>query len=511
MKNLSLPVLALLCLLPLSAGAQTPTAVLYNGLLYDNGQPAPDGAYTMEFAVFDAVTSGNQLATTGPVAVGVASGEFVFDVGALFVDGGPAAYLEVSITPLDGGDPETLPRTHVAAQAFAVRASIADRAEAVDWADVANAPALLQGDPGPAGPTGPEGATGADGAGVTALDDGASPQCPNGGVRLFTSSGEFLVCHGDAGPQGVAGAAGATGAQGLPGAAGSMGPVGATGPQGAAGSIGPQGVPGAVGATGPQGPQGTQGPAGSIGPQGLPGAVGATGPQGPQGTQGPAGSIGPQGLPGAVGATGPQGAQGAQGSQGPAGSVGATGAQGAAGQGVPVGGSAGQVLAKINGTNFNTQWVSPSSGVTVRDGNGVTLGALLDFNDSSFTILTSTGHRLSIDLDGSGVSRQAYMVGGSCGGTPYVNSGTSSASRPLTGKAAYYYPGFGWGVPTDVGADGSAPSQVPATYGITIGSIYNTSGTCSASTSTQYMWRLGSISQTALGLPATIATPITAQ
>lgn len=40
------------------------------------------------------------------------------------------------------------------------------------------------------------------------------------------------------------------------------------------------------------------------------------------------------------------------GSQGPA---------GPAGPGVPIGGTAGQVLAKIDSTNYNTQWVTPPS------------------------------------------------------------------------------------------------------------------------------------------------------
>ena len=58
-------------------------------------------------------------------------------------------------------------------------------------------------------------------------------------------------------------------------------------------------------------------------------------------TPGPAGPMGPQGL------TGPQG---------PAGTPGANG------QGVPVGGTTGQVLAKVDATDYNTQWVTPSAG-----------------------------------------------------------------------------------------------------------------------------------------------------
>lgn len=47
---------------------------------------------------------------------------------------------------------------------------------------------------------------------------------------------------------------------------------------------------------------------------------------------------------------------------GPAGPAGAAGAAGAAGPGVPTGGTAGQVLSKIDGTDFNTQWVNQTGG-----------------------------------------------------------------------------------------------------------------------------------------------------
>lgn len=47
---------------------------------------------------------------------------------------------------------------------------------------------------------------------------------------------------------------------------------------------------------------------------------------------------------------------------GPAGANGADGADGADGVGVPAGGTAGQVLSKIDGTDYNTQWVDQSGG-----------------------------------------------------------------------------------------------------------------------------------------------------
>lgn len=50
------------------------------------------------------------------------------------------------------------------------------------------------------------------------------------------------------------------------------------------------------------------------------------------------------------------------------GEKGNTGASGTNGQGVPTGGTAGQVLTKIDGTDFNTQWTTPQSSSSY-DGN----------------------------------------------------------------------------------------------------------------------------------------------
>lgn len=60
------------------------------------------------------------------------------------------------------------------------------------------------------------------------------------------------------------------------------------------------------------------------------------------------------------GPAGPQGPTGPQGPAGPAGAAGTNGTNGTNGQGVPTGGTAGQVLSKINTTDYNTQWVSNS-------------------------------------------------------------------------------------------------------------------------------------------------------
>lgn len=253
-----------------------------------------------------------------------------------------------------------------------------------------------QGNQGPTGAQGPVGATGPKGETGT---QGAT---------------------GPAGPQGEQGEAGATGPQGP---AGPAGPAGQTGPQGPTGLQGPQGEQGAPfliskiydtyedmnngyatdglsegqlvaiatdtggsyggwiyakgptqydffydisttegiqgppGPQGEQGPQGEKGPVGPVGPQGeqgIQGETGATGPQGPTGATGPAGATGATGPEGPQGPAGPQGEQGVQGPQGPA------GPQGPVGQGVPSGGTTGQVLVKSSNNDYETEWENPT-------------------------------------------------------------------------------------------------------------------------------------------------------
>ncbi|PLW89980.1 hypothetical protein [Mucilaginibacter sp.] len=123
------------------------------------------------------------------------------------------------------------------------------------------------------------------------------------------------------------------------------------------GPAGPVGPAGAVGAQGVQGVQGIQGIKGDTGEKGDKGDKGDTGPAGPVGAAGPTGA---KGDPGDTGGVGPAGAAGAAGAAGPAGAKGDKGDNGA---GVPVGGNALQILAKIDSTNFNTQWIDLAGAV----------------------------------------------------------------------------------------------------------------------------------------------------
>lgn len=147
------------------------------------------------------------------------------------------------------------------------------------------------------------------------------------------------------------------------------------------------------------GAQGPQGPTGLTGATGPTGSTGATGAQGPQGVAGATGAQGPQGIKGDTGntgATGPAGSTGATGATGPTGATGATGA------GVPTGGTTGQILAKINGTNYNTQWIDPPTG----SGSGDVVGPASATDNAIVRFDSTTGKLIqnsSVFIDDSGL------------------------------------------------------------------------------------------------------------
>lgn len=147
------------------------------------------------------------------------------------------------------------------------------------------------------------------------------------------------------------------------------------------------GVPGS--ATGPAGPMGPQGPRGEQGLQGEPG-IGLQGPEGPIGPQGETGPQGEIGFPGflydprrvfenqyTIGEIVYYAGQYWQCQNnndaivpgtdpaywlpyslvGPQGEPGVPGADGQNGIGIPTGGAPGDILAKIDGTDYNTEWI----------------------------------------------------------------------------------------------------------------------------------------------------------
>jgi microcystin-dependent protein len=146
----------------------------------------------------------------------------------------------------------------------------------------------------------------------------------------------------------------------------------------------------------------------TLGPTGPTGALGPTGPTGADSTvTGPTGNTGPTGPTGAGGSQGPQGAQGVQGNPGPQGDTGPTGATGPTGLTgvvisddtpsstsviwldsdeepdvpVPFGGTSGQVLAKIDAVDYNTEWktllLTPAGVISQFAGSTAPTGYLL--------------------------------------------------------------------------------------------------------------------------------------
>jgi hypothetical protein len=96
----------------------------------------------------------------------------------------------------------------------------------------------------------------------------------------------------------------------------------------------------------------------------------------------------------AVGNTGPQGPQGPQGIQGETGATGATGATGPAGAGLAAGGTAGQILSKVNGTDYNTQWINPASIYPTIATATYTTASITDGATSVGTITLAQGYRI---------------------------------------------------------------------------------------------------------------------
>ena len=95
--------------------------------------------------------------------------------------------------------------------------------------------------------------------------------------------------------------------------------------------------------------------------------------------------------------------------------------QGVPGQGVPTGGTANQVLAKIDGTNYNTQWVTPTGGGsgTVTSFSAGDLSPLFTTTEATVTTTPALSFVLS-----------------NAGGNSYFGNTGGSAAAPVYNTAA---------------------------------------------------------------------------
>ena len=174
------------------------------------------------------------------------------------------------------------------------------------------------------------------------------------------------------------------------------------------------------------------------------------GPQGPQGIQGVQGDAGPQGIQGIQGDTGPQGLKGDTGDTGP---QGLSGNDGADGQGVPTGGTTGQVLKKASATDYDTEWADESGG------GGISRTVLADPATSTIQGSSGTGSNITeinllsgtktYTLDSSTFATgdavyitKQYGSTGTCtitadSGTIYLPNGDDAASHTMGGTSAF--------------------------------------------------------------------------
>ena len=149
---------------------------------------------------------------------------------------------------------------------------------------------------------------------------------------------------------------------------------------------------------------------------------------------------------GDVGATGPTGATGPQGSKG---DTGATGA------GVATGGTTGQVLTKVSGTNYDTNWTTPTTGtvtsVAATAGTGISVTGSPITSSGTLNITNTAPDQTVVLTAGTGISTSGTYpnftitnTSPSSGGTvtsvtgtaPVVSSGGNTPAISLTTSGA---------------------------------------------------------------------------
>ena len=147
---------------------------------------------------------------------------------------------------------------------------------------------------------------------------------------------------------------------------------------------------------------------------------------------------------------------------------------------------------------------SGGGGLGVYDGNGVKLGTLTELsgNGREVSMLTSTGHLVTILFDGTIDNGQIYYSGANCTGDALLNSGSSNAPS-IWAKTVVYSGSFNsLMVTTGAGADGTVPLST-----IIAQSIDNPN--CGTSSGTKHGWEIVTTTPAAVGLPSyPFVTPI---
>ena len=157
--------------------------------------------------------------------------------------------------------------------------------------------------------------------------------------------------------------------------------------------------------------------------------------QGPPGLQGEPGPAGPQGPAGPKGDTGPQGPAGPKGDPG---------------EGVPTGGTVGQLLAKNSAVDYETAWIDPPPAVFPR-----WMAATLPASDYWFSVTYGNGKFVTVAATIPNSNKAAYSTDGvtwtaaTLPALEYWHSVTYGSGKFVTvsypdNKAAYSLDGINW-------------------------------------------------------------------
>jgi|GEM_PF-3379804 len=128
---------------------------------------------------------------------------------------------------------------------------------------------------------------------------------------------------------------------------------------------------------------------------------------------------------------------------------GGPGADGSNGVGVPVGGTAGQKLSKIDGTDFNTEWVDVGSGAPSVNVEALSGEKTLTISSEEIQVLSPGGSSKYVNLPTTGLAEGArFLIVNNGYGTNalYIRDETSSKILEIYygGHAEFYCDGTAW-------------------------------------------------------------------